>query len=174
MARYTSFMATQLGFGFAVVDTYRELFRDNLQLLREVNERDLLTLIDILETRHADEQGSVTHSLTLSLSSLFSLSVLPSFSLFKTKILILILDSLSCLSTFGFGHVPFNLTLTHSHTLLITCTCCDDQIKGTQDKDFSYSFSDSLSCLSSLFSLLLVFVLQNLWQELWFVLQEFR
>ena len=26
-----------------------------------------------------------------------------------------------------------------------TCTCCDDQIKGTQDKDFSYSFSDSLS-----------------------------
>ena len=33
----------------------------------------------------------------------------------------------------------------HTHTLLITCTCCYDQIKGTQDKDFSYSFSDSLS-----------------------------
>ena len=33
----------------------------------------------------------------------------------------------------------------HSHTLLITCTCCCDEIKGTQDKDFSYSFSDSLS-----------------------------
>ena len=40
-----------------------------------------------------------------------------------------------------------NHTLTHSHTLLITCTCCYDQIKGTQDKDFSYSFSDSLSVI---------------------------
>ena len=38
-----------------------------------------------------------------------------------------------------------NHTLTHSYTLLITCTCCYDQTKGTQDKDFSYSFSDSLS-----------------------------
>ena len=37
-----------------------------------------------------------------------------------------------------------NHTLTHSHTLLITCTCCYDQIKGTQDKDFSFSFPDSL------------------------------
>ena len=36
-------------------------------------------------------------------------------------------------------------TITHSHTLLITCTWCYDQIKGAQDKDFSYSFSDSLS-----------------------------
>ena len=35
--------------------------------------------------------------------------------------------------------------LSLSHTMLITCTCCDDQIKGTQDKDFSYSFSDSHS-----------------------------
>ena len=50
-----------------------------------------------------------------------------------------------CGATFGFGHLPFNLTLTHSHTLLITYTCCYDQIKGTQDKDFSYSFSDSLT-----------------------------
>ena len=33
----------------------------------------------------------------------------------------------------------------HSHTLLITCTCCYDLTKGTQDKDFSYSFSGSLS-----------------------------
>ena len=39
-------------------------------------------------------------------------------------------------------------TITHSHTLLITCTCCYDEIKGTQDKDFSYSFSDSLSLYS--------------------------
>ena len=46
-----------------------------------------------------------------------------------------------------------NISLTHSlilslllsHTLLITCTCCYDQIKGTQDRDFSYSFCDSLS-----------------------------
>ena len=28
----------------------------------------------------------------------------------------------------------------HSHTMLITCTSCDDLTKGTQDKDFSYSF----------------------------------
>ena len=45
-------------------------------------------------------------------------------------------------------------TLTHSHTLLITCTCCYDQIKGAQDKDFSYSFSDSPSLSPSLLSLL--------------------
>ena len=35
-------------------------------------------------------------------------------------------------------------TLTHSHTILVTCTCCYDLTKGTQDKDFSYSFFDSL------------------------------
>ena len=46
------------------------------------------------------------------------------------------------------SHTP---TLTHSHTMLITCTCCDDQIKGTQDKDFSYSFFDSLSLFNSVF-----------------------
>ena len=34
-----------------------------------------------------------------------------------------------------------NHTLPHSHTMLITCTCCYDLTKGTQDKDFSYSFS---------------------------------
>ena len=33
-----------------------------------------------------------------------------------------------------------NHTLTHYGTLLITCTCCYDLTKGTQDKDFSYSF----------------------------------
>ena len=47
--------------------------------------------------------------------------------------------------------VSLPLSHSHSHTLLISCTCCYDQIKGTQDKDFSYSFSDSLSaslCLS--------------------------
>ena len=31
------------------------------------------------------------------------------------------------------------------HTLTFTCTCCCDEIKGTQDQDFSCSFSDSLS-----------------------------
>ena len=45
----------------------------------------------------------------------------------------------------GFGHLSFNLTLTHSHTLTIICTCCCDETKGTQDQDFSCSFSDSLS-----------------------------
>jgi hypothetical protein len=33
---------------------------------------------------------------------------------------------------------------THSHTQLITCTCCYDEIRGTKDQDFSYSLSDSL------------------------------
>ena len=53
--------------------------------------------------------------------------------------------------------LPFNLTLTlpHSHTLLITCTCCYDLTKGTQNKDFSYSFFDSLSFLSLFFNLTL-------------------
>ena len=39
-------------------------------------------------------------------------------------------------------------TLTHSHmyTMLISCTCCYDLTNGTQDKDFSYSFS--ILCLS--------------------------
>ena len=32
-----------------------------------------------------------------------------------------------------------------THTLTITCTCCVDLTKGAQDKDFSYSFFDSLS-----------------------------
>ena len=45
-----------------------------------------------------------------------------------------------CLST------SFFLSRSRPHaTCLITCTCCDDQIKGAQDKDFSDSFSDSLS-----------------------------
>ena len=36
--------------------------------------------------------------------------------------------------------------LSHSHTLPITCTCCYEEINGTQDQDlFSCSFSDSLS-----------------------------
>ena len=45
--------------------------------------------------------------------------------------------------------LSYCLMLTHSHTFTITCTCCYDQIKGTQDEDFSYSFSDSVSyCLT--------------------------
>ena len=40
------------------------------------------------------------------------------------------------------------LTQSHTHTpphTPYTCTCCYDLTKGTQGKDFSYSFSDSLS-----------------------------
>ena len=48
-----------------------------------------------------------------------------------------------CLCTITQSH---SHTLTHSHTLLITFTCCYDEIKGSKDQDFSYSFSDSLSC----------------------------
>ena len=33
----------------------------------------------------------------------------------------------------------------HPHTLPITCTCCYDEIKGTQAQDFSCSYSDSPS-----------------------------
>ena len=34
------------------------------------------------------------------------------------------------------------LTIAHSYALTITCTCCHDEIKGTQDQDlFSCSFS---------------------------------
>ena len=40
--------------------------------------------------------------------------------------------------------------LTHSHTLPITCTCCCDEIKGTQDQDFSYLFFDSHSLIMCL------------------------
>ena len=54
-------------------------------------------------------------------------------------------------AVYSYAHPLYTHTLTHSLTLLITCTCCYDQIKGTQDKDFSYSFSDSLSlCCHSL------------------------
>ena len=47
-------------------------------------------------------------------------------------------DSLLCIYL-------YTLTITHSHTLLITATCWCDEIKGTKDQDFSCSFSDSLS-----------------------------
>ena len=50
-----------------------------------------------------------------------------------------------CLCIVSDSSYSHNHTLTHSHTLLITCTCCVDLTKGTQDKDFSYSFFDSLS-----------------------------
>ena len=41
--------------------------------------------------------------------------------------------------------LSLTLSYNHTHTLLIACTCCHDEIKGTQDQDFSCSFSDSLS-----------------------------
>ena len=38
------------------------------------------------------------------------------------------------------------ITLAMPHTLTITCTCCNDEIKGIQDQDLSScSFSDSVS-----------------------------
>ena len=43
---------------------------------------------------------------------------------------------------------PHTHTITHSHTHPITCTRCCDAIKGTQDQDFSCSFSDSLSLVA--------------------------
>ena len=52
------------------------------------------------------------------------------------------------LSLVALGHLPFNLTIAHSHTLPITSTCCYDEVKGTQDQDFACSFSDSLSACS--------------------------
>ena len=40
---------------------------------------------------------------------------------------------------------PRSSSCSRSSSGSLSCTCCDDQIKGAQDKDFSYSFSDSLS-----------------------------
>ena len=57
-------------------------------------------------------------------------------------------DSLSAPGEYRSSTMPLythTIAHSHNHTLLITCTCCYDQTKGTQDKDFSYSFSDSLS-----------------------------
>jgi hypothetical protein len=44
--------------------------------------------------------------------------------------------------------VCLSCSLSFSSALLITCTCCYDLSKGIQDKDFSYSFSDSLFLIS--------------------------
>ena len=47
--------------------------------------------------------------------------------------------------TCGTEHLLFNLSslFTYSHTLTITCTCCYDEIKGTQDPKI-YSHAHSL------------------------------
>ena len=75
----------------------------------------------------------------LSLSHSVSHGVYLSASVFVYLTLSLCLSLSLCLDS---------LSHSVSHTLLITCTCCYDQIKGTQHKDFSYSFFDSLSlCL---------------------------
>ena len=37
------------------------------------------------------------------------------------------------------GSLSTRLIISHSHTLLMTCTCCYDESKGTKDQDFSYS-----------------------------------
>ena len=50
----------------------------------------------------------------------------------------------SCLSPVWLS-LAFSLLICVSLSLLSLFLSCDDQIKGTQDKDFSYSFSDSLS-----------------------------
>ena len=82
-----------------------------------------------------------SHSLSLSFSVSFIHCLFHSLSLSFTVSLI------HCLSHTASLTLPLShcLSLTHSHTLLISCTCCYDQIKGTQEKDFSYSLSDSLS-----------------------------
>ena len=46
-----------------------------------------------------------------------------------------------CVATFGIEHLLFGLT--HILTLTITCTCCYDEIKGTQDLKI-YSHADSV------------------------------
>ena len=80
-------------------------------------------------------------SYSFSDSLYYSLSVILSFSVILSTS---VTPSLSAKLT-----LSVCVTITHSHTLLITCTCCYGQIEGTQDKDFSCSFSDSLSlCLS--------------------------
>ena len=41
--------------------------------------------------------------------------------------------------------MSFSFSQTVLFTVLVTCTCCYDLTKGTQDRDFSDSFFDSLS-----------------------------
>ena len=77
----------------------------------------------------------VEHSLSfLSLAFTLSLSYTLKSQEFKTKI----------------SHAH---SLILSHTLTITCTCCYDEIKGTQDLKI-YSHADSLSVCLSGFGLL--------------------
>ena len=40
-----------------MVDTYRELFSDNMELLRTVTEEQLADLVNILEARHNASSG---------------------------------------------------------------------------------------------------------------------
>ena len=88
--------------------------------------------------------ASVSQSLYLCISVSLYLSVSVSLSLSASQSL-----SLSASDARGRKYVL-------THTLIITCTCCVDLTKGAQDKDFSYSFFDSLSqplCLSASVSL---------------------
>ena len=77
---------------------------------------------------------TVTHSYS-------SCCILPSLHVTFTLSLCCHPVSLSLSATFGIGHLPFNLTITHSHTLLIICACCCDEIKGLKTKIYSHTHS---------------------------------
>ena len=75
----------------------------------------------------------------------------------RQRFLLLILDSLShkdlCLllwSNQRNSRQRFLLLILDSLSHTRTCACCCGLTKGTQDRDFSYSFSDSLSHILSL------------------------
>ena len=82
---------------------------------------------------------AVSHSLRLTHSALLTVSDLLCLihSLQLTSCSHTGQDSLLCISL-------YTLTITHSHTLTITCTRCYDEINGTREL-FSCSISDSHS-----------------------------
>ena len=73
--------------------------------------------------------------LSLSLAFVCSLLCHPSHSIYVEH------NPQQSGATFGFGHLPFNLTLAHSHTLNIICTCCCD----VKPKELKTKISHALS-----------------------------
>ena len=90
---------------------------------------------------------SVSHSAAAALSLCRCCSLTPSASLTLPLLLSLTPSaSLTSLTLLLSHSAAAALSQSHPRSLTITCTCCYDVIKGTQDQDlFSSSFSDSLS-----------------------------
>ena len=90
----------------------------------------------MMESKELKTKIYHAHSLILSLSLFQDLKI---YSHAHSLILSLVKHLMWC-DVWVWASALQPHTITHSHTMLITCTCCDEN-KGTQDKDFSYSFS---------------------------------